>query len=411
MRADVAGFLREAGRGLTRGGYALRSGLVVVQIALALTLLIGAGLLMHSFVRLLDTSPGFNATNLVTLSTQLAQSDLAPERRRAVYTAVREKLMALPGVQNVGAVSRLPMLGQNLGSSMWIEGRNQTSAESTSVEYRVATPSYFPTMGIKLISGRFFDDHDESAAGSMVLINETAAKKFFAGEDPVGKRIKLGANPATLPWMNIIGVIGDIRHFGLDLEARPEAYRPYAATPLLAPNLVIRSASDPKSMISSMAAAVRSVNASMPVYNLFRMEELVARSTAQRRFTMALLIGFAAAALLLAAVGIYGAVSQSVAQRTQEIGIRMALGAEPISALRMVLIEALKLAGIGAVIGLIAAFPISRAMKSLLYEISPLDPAVFVLAAITLGALAVAASIPPARRATKVDPVVALRHE
>src|SRR5207244_801599 len=265
------------------------------------------------------------------------------------------------------------------------------------------------TMGIPLRAGRLYDARDDVTASSIVLINETMARLYWPGESPVGRRIKLGPAPATLPWLTILGVVGDIRHFGLDADPHPEIYRPYAHNPLSAPVLLIRTDVDASALASTLAAQVRSAGPDVPAYNVFRMQELVDRSTAQRRFVMLLLSGFAAAALLLAAVGIYGTVAQTVAQRRHEIGVRMALGASPSAALALVFRQGFVLVSAGIAIGSVAAAALTQWMRKMLFGIHPLDPAAFAGAALALAAFAALACYIPARRATRVDPLAALR--
>jgi putative ABC transport system permease protein len=393
------------------GHHRVRSALVMGQVALALVLLVGSGLLIRSFQRLLEVNPGFNPRNLVTISTQVPAAARTPEQRTAVFRAMRNQLAAVPGVVSVAAVSRLPLLGRSLGSWVFVEGKSMPGTPTADVEYRVATGNYFAAMGIPLRAGRLFDDHDDANAASVLLINETMARKFWRGENPIGKRVKLGAVPERLPWITVIGVVGDIRHVGLDTEPRSEIYRPYAVNPLGAPALVIRTRVDPGPMASSLSAAVRSVNAEVPAYDVFLMEALVDRSTRERRFVMLLLSGYAFAALLLAGVGIYGTVSQSVVQRTQEIGLRMALGASPRTVLRMVFRAGLRLLAVGIGLGSMAALGLTWLMRSMLFEVRPLDPLAFAAAAAVLAAFAMLACYLPARRATRVDPLIALRHD
>ena len=411
LRAQIADGLREAGRGFTVGHHRVGSALVMGQVALALVLLVGSGLLIRSFQRLLDVKLGFNPHNLVTISTQLPAAARTPEQRTAVFRAMRDQLAAVPGVVGVAAVSRLPLTGRSLGSWVFVEGKSMPGAPAAEVEYRVATGSYFATMGIPLRAGRLFDDHDDANAAAVMLINQTMARKFWPGENPIGKRVKLGAAPERQPWIAVIGVVADIRHLGLDTEPRPEIYRPYAVNPLGAPILVIRTHSDPAPMASSLSSAVRSVNAEIPAYDVFLMEALVDRSTRERRFVMLLLSGYALAALLLAGVGIYGTVSQSVMQRTREIGLRMALGASPRNVLRMVFRAGLRLLAVGIGIGSLAALALTGLMRSMLFEVRPLDPLAFAAAAAVLAAFAMLACYLPARRATGVDPLIALRHD
>jgi putative ABC transport system permease protein len=334
-----------------------------------------------------------------------------PEKRTAVLRLMREKLMALPGVRAVAAVSRLPLQGRNLGSWLFVEGQPMDGRPGEDVEYRVATPDYFAVMGVPLRAGRLFDDHDEANATVVLLINETAARRYFPGDNPIGKRVKLGATPGTAAWITIVGVVGDLRHAGLDAEIRPEIYRPFAMNPLGAPILVIRTAWDPAAMLNTLSATVRSVSHEAPAYDVYPMETLVRRSTAQRGFVMWLLSGFAGAALLLAGVGIYGTVSQSVVQRTQEIGVRMALGASPRQALWLVFADGLRLTAAGIAAGAITGAALTHLIGKLLFEVKPLDPIAFAAAALILTAFSTLACYIPASRATRVEPLAALRQE
>ena len=411
VRADLESALREAGRGLTAGNHRLRSALVVLQMAVALLLLVGSGLLIRSFQRVLGISPGFDARNLVTISTQMPGTARTPAQRAATYRLIHDRLMAVPGVRSAAAVSRLPLMGSTLGSWMFVEGQPLSVQARRDVEYRVATSDYFATMGIPLRAGRLYDQHDDANAGSVLLVNQTAARLFWPGEEAVGKRVKLGANPEQQPWITVIGVVGDLRHEGLDVAPRPEIYRPYPVNPLGAPILVIRTGSDVRPLIPMLTAAIQSVSAEVPAYNIYEMETLVARSTAQRRFVMWLLTGFAVAALLLAGVGIYGMLAQAVVQRTQEIGLRMALGASPAKALALVLGQGIRLMLAGMAAGSLAAIGLTRLMRKLLFEVRPLDPLVFGAAAAVLALIAMLACYLPARRATRVDPMTALRSD
>jgi putative ABC transport system permease protein len=300
------------------------------------------------------------------------------------------------------------MQGMSLGSALFIEGKSTPGEQGPDVEYRVVTDNYFATMGIPLRSGRIFDDHDAHPE-SVLAINQTMAQRFWPGESPLGKRIKLGPSPETKPWITIVGVVGDIRHFGLDAEPRPEIYRPFAYNPLGAPILAIRTAGDPVALAETLAARVRSVSEEAPAYHVSSMQDLVDRSTMQRRFAMWMLTVFSLAALVLAAVGIYGTMSQAVAQRTQEIGLRMALGSSPGEAMALVFRDGMKLAALGIAIGTVGAAALTHLMRKLLFEVQPLDPVAFAFAAAVLAAFAALACYVPARRATRVDPLVALR--
>lgn len=409
LNGDLHDTLRQAGRGLTRVSHRLRAALVTLEVAAALALLTGAGLLIHSFARLLDVSPGFDPHNLISITTQTPPTLAKPEQRAALYQRIRDELLAVPGLESVDAVSRLPLSGSTLGSSVLVEGRTPRQGEGPSVEFRRATPGYFATMRIPLHAGRLFDDHD--GAAQVAVVSESMQRRLWPGESALGRRIKLGPNPAQLPWVTVIGIVGDVRHYALDTEAPATVYVTYAQSPLYSPILVIRTRADAASMLPTLAARIRGIDAALPVYEMYSMETLIDRSTAQRRFVMSLLTGFALAALLLAAVGVFGAVSQSVAQRTREIGLRMALGSSPGEAVAMVFRDGMKLALLGAAIGIAAAAGLTQLLRNLLFEIQPLDPVSFVGAVITLLAFAALACYLPARRATRVDPLMALRQE
>jgi predicted permease len=410
LTQDAAGnALRDAGRGLVAGHRRLREVLVAGQVAVALVLLVGAGLLIRSFRNLLDVPPGIEAHNLFTMSTQLPPTARQPAQRAAMWDRIRTQLESTPGVAGAAAVSRLPFGGATLGTWVFVEGKSVPGEPSKEAEYRVCTSNYFPIMGIPLLAGRYFDAHDDANGALLAIVNRALVRQIFAGENPVGRRVRLGSNPETAPWITIVGVVGDVRHFGLEREPRPEIYRPYAANPLSAPIVVVRTRVDVVGQASELSARVRAVDANIPTYNEIVMEQLVERSTAQRRFVMLLLAGFALSALLVAGVGIYGMVAQAVAQRTAEIGLRMALGASPEAVLRMVFGQGARLMGAGLAVGAVGAAGLAWLMRGMLFAMGPLDPVAFSAAAATLAAFALAACYIPARRATRVDPMAALR--
>jgi len=402
--------LRDAGRGLVTGNRRLRTVLVAGQIALALVLLVGAGLLIRSFRNLLEVHPGIEAHNLISLGTQLPSSARTPEQRKAIWERVRASLESTPGVTGTALVSRLPFSGGNLGTWIFVEGRSVPGEPGMEAEYRVCTANYFTVMGIPLRAGRFFDTRDDANPGSVAIINQTMARQLWPGIDPVGKRMKLGSTPETEPWITVIGVVGDVRHFGLEVEPRPEMYRTYAVNPLGSPFLVARTRVDAASLVAELSAKVRAIDPDMPTSRETVMERLVARSTAQRRFVMMVLAGFALVALAVAGAGIYGIMAQAVAQRTAEIGLRMALGATPSAVFAMVFRQATRVTGAGIATGFALAAGLAWLMRGLLFGVPPLDPVAFLAAAVTLAAFALTACYVPARRATRVDPVVAL-HE
>jgi putative ABC transport system permease protein len=385
----------------------------VAEVALSITLVAGAGLLVRSFVRLLDVNPGFRAENLVSLRFLMPQSSYPePQQRAKFYRRLEERLKATPGVVSVGAVTRLPLQqAGNITSTLLIDGRPGPEGARPEVDFRRASPDYFETMGVPLLEGRAFVEQDATDEQPVALVNEAMARRYWPGESAVGRRIKLGANPDASPWITVVGVVGNVRHLGLDSEPRPEAYRHLLTSPPTAPVVVVRTATDPLGLVPTLRAAVRELDRDLPAATAQTMDEIISRSVAERRFLMLLLGGFAAVALLLASVGIYGVVSNSVAQRTHEIGVRMALGATRRDVLRLVISQGMRPALCGVAIGLVAALALTRVMRVLLFGVGSHDPVAFAAAALLLAAVALAACYLPARRATKVDPMVALRYE
>ncbi len=389
----------------------LRGLLVVSEIALALMLLIGAGLMIKSFARLMTVAPGFDPGNVLTL--QLSLSDLKydnNEKISAGYQQIIERISTVPGVSSVGAISRMPLAGDRASSGMRIEGREERPGERAEVHYRVVTPGYFPTLGISLRGGREFNERDTRDTPGVVAINESAARKYWPNEDPIGRRIRLGPNP-NAPWQSIIGVVSDAHNFGLDTDARPEVYVSYLQSPSDRMRLVIRTSTEPLNFISAIRAAVHAVDKDLPLAQVMTMDELLARSIGKQRLTLFLLVFFAAVALSLAAVGVYGVMSYSVAQRTHEIGVRIALGAQTRDVLRLVIRQGMMWALSGVAIGLVGALALTRLMRGLLFGVSATDIATFAIVAFLLTGVALLACWLPARWATRVDPMVALRYE
>ena len=378
-------------------------------------LLIGAGLLLRSFARLLDVKPGFNTENLLTLQIGLPNASYQqPQKRIAFMQQLEASLKAAPEVSSVGFVTRLPLMSalNNITTYLAIEGREVAAGDRPEIDFRRASTGYFQTMGIPLFRGRLVTEQDVTNNTGSVLINEAMAKRFWPGEDPVGKRISTALSTGQqTQWQTIAGVVGNVRHLGLDVGPRPEIYYHTNTSPPFGPVLVIRTTADPKRLISIARAKIRELDAEVPISNVNTMEQLVAQSVAQRRFGMFLVGIFAALALLLAAIGIYGVVSYSVAQRTQEIGVRMTLGANATDVLKMVLKNGMSLALIGVGIGLAGAFALTRLMARLLFEVTPTDAMTFTIVSLALIGVALLACYLPARRAMKVDPLVALRYE
>lgn len=417
LKFDLHSALKEGGRTAIadRSQRRLSSLLVIAETAMAMVLLIGAGLLLKSFAHLLDVKPGFNTENVLTMQIGLPNAAYQePQKRAQLLKQLETNLAAAPEVSSVGFVTRLPLMSalNNITSFLAIEGREVPPGERPEIDFRRASTGYFKTMGIPLLSGRLVTEQDVSNNTGSVLINEAMAKRFFAGEDPVGKRISTANSTGQqTQWQTIVGVVGSVRHLGLDVEPRPEIYYHTNTSPPFGPVVVIRTTSDPQRLISIARAKVRELDRDVPISNVNTMEQLVAQSVAQRRFGMFLVGIFAALALVLAVVGIYGVVSYSVAQRTNEIGVRMALGASASDVLRMVLKNGMTLALIGVGIGLAAAFAVTRLMVAMLFDVKPTDVATFAIVSVGLILVALLACYVPARRAMKVDPLVALRYE
>jgi putative ABC transport system permease protein len=389
----------------------LRNALVVSEVALALMLLVASGLLIRSFIRVLDVNPGFRTDHLILVSTGVPTVRYAqPQQRLDLYYSLEEKLRNIPGVTSVGAVSRFPLSGatgsNNVTSYFTIEGQTVATGERPEIDYRIASTDYFETMGIPLLRGRKFTRQDST---QVAIINEAAAKKFWPNQDPIGKRINFG-DPAQVPWVSIVGIVGDIRHLGLQFEPRAEVYRPYANNPLTGPAIAVHTATDPATLPSLIRAEVHSVESEMPV-TINSIDELIALSVAERRFSMLVLGVFAGLAMLLAVVGIYGVMSYAVSQRTQEIGVRIALGAGTPQLLAMIIREGLLLTGIGVFIGAAGASVVTRAMAKFVFQISTMDFVTYLSVSSALLAVTLLACFVPAYRATRVDPLIALRHE
>ncbi len=405
--------LKDAGRGSTDDGRRrlIRGSLVVLEVALALVLLVGAGLLIKSFLRLRSVDPGFNPAGALTAQIPLSQRKYPEDSQRvAFYTQLIEKVAALPGVQAAGAAMVTPLSGNDFVLGFRIEGRPPYPAGSEpDTNYYSVTPGYFKAMGIPLLRGRLFTERDTKDAPRVIIINETMAKRFFPGEDPIGKRLHVTMGPVL--YREIVGIVGDVKHYSLDQEAKAQTYEPYAQQPFSGMTLVARTSGDPAGLSSAIRGEVLKIDKELPISNVKTLEQYLSTSIAQQRFSVLLLGIFAAVAMALACVGIYGVLSYSVTQRRREIGVRMALGAARRDVLRLVVGHAMLLTLIGVAIGLGAAFALTRVMSTLLFGVSATDPMTFGLIALLLIAVALLAALVPARRATKVDPMVALRCE
>jgi putative ABC transport system permease protein len=388
--------------------------LVIVELALTLVLLAGAGLMIKSFLRLLSVDPGYDPKNVLTMMIPLneAKYPQGSPQTEAFYQEALTRVKAIPGVKAVATVLGLPLTGGSWSALFTIEGRPLApDAPQPSVEVSDVSQDYFRVMGMRLRAGRGFTEHDNENAPRVIIINETMVRRYFSGEDPIGKRILFGLkNPST---QTIIGVAADVKRYGLEAEVHPEVYEPYHQNRqgMGFITLAVRTTGDPLNLAAAVRQQIRAIDADQPIINVMTMEQRVAESVAPRRFQMLLFGGFAAVALILAAVGAYGVISHSVSRRTHEIGVRMALGAESRDVLLIIIRQGMSLALIGVAIGLASALALTRVMSSLLFNVMPTDPAIFAGVSLLLAGVAILAAYLPARRATKVDPMVALRSE
>jgi putative ABC transport system permease protein len=416
-RSDVAGMLKEGGRTtLGPGQHRFRQGLVVLEMAMSLLLLAGAGLLLRSFVELRRVDLGFDPSRILTMRIALPPNEYPDTTSvTAFYRRLIDGVNELPGVQSSAAVRVLP-LTRTIGDwSITLEGRPRVPGENPNGDWQVVTPGYFQTMRIPLIRGRFFTETDMASGALSVVVSEAMAAAYWPNADPVGQRFRLGT--ANQPWMTIVGVAGQVRHNALVEEPRTEIYLPHAQMPAevgFAPagmTLVVRTAPDPLTLVPAVRQVVRSIDAGLPVGEIRAMDSVVDDALSGSRFTALLLGVFAAVALLLAAIGIYGTISLLVAQRARELGIRMALGARRGTILAMVLRRGMTLALIGAATGLVAAFLLTRVLESLVYGVGTLDALTLATVPLALCLVALMACLAPALRAARLDPVVTLREE
>lgn len=403
--------MRESSVGIKRNR--TRSALVISEIALSLILLVGATLLFQSLRRILAVSPGFEPNNVLTADVSVSNAKYPEkEQRAAFYSEALGRIAALPGVESASIVYPLPLGGSFESYTFDIAGQPPfPPGQQPSADRRIISPDYFRTMSTPVRKGRAFGTLDQATAPAVMIVNDTFARRFFPGEEVIGKRIipGEGRQPVT---REIVGVVGDVRHEGLDVEPTPEYYIPYEQASVDDMTVVARTtAVNPTSIAMPLRDVIRAMDKEQPVYNIRPMTQLLTESLAQRRFNLILLGGFALLALVLAGIGIYGVMSYSVAQRTREIGVRIALGAQSRDVLKMVLFHALGLTAIGLALGLVGAFALTRFLVTLLFEIKPTDLTTFAIVSIVLGAVAITACLIPARRATKVDPLVALRYE
>jgi predicted permease len=398
------------GRGRIR---IVRHGLVAAEVALAVVVLFAAGLMIKSVARLLSVDPGLDDRNVLLMDISLPQDDTYGAPTRTSFCAdVQRELASLPGVQSVGAISHLPLSGANAGRGLSIEGRPiPPPDQGVSGNYRLTCPGYFASLGIPLVHGRDFNDGDTTTAPGVVIINEEMARRHFPGEEPIGQRLKLGPPTSSQPWLTIVGVARNVRHFGLDSPIRREIFRPYSQAVWPEMTIAVKTVVEPTTLSFAAKAGLARIDPEQPVSRLRTMQEVVSDSIGGRRFPMLLLALFSSVALILAAIGVYGVVSYIVSQRTREMGIRVALGARRAQVVQLVVSGSLRPIVAGLVVGVGGAVLASRLLSTLLYEVKPSDPIVLAGIVSILGVTAAAASWLPARRAANVDPLVALREE
>jgi putative ABC transport system permease protein len=403
--------LKDAGRGTTAVRHRIRNSLVIVEVALALMVLICSGLMIRSFIRLLRVDPGFNPSNALAVDIVLPGRKYPnSDNYLAFFSQLVERTEALPGVVAAGLSQSLPILDDFL-VGFKIQGRPPVPPEEgKSTNYYAVTPDYFTAMGIPLLRGRLFTDQDDNNAPPVAIINETMAKQHFPDEDPIGKGIYLSQGPGE-KFREIVGIVGDVKQYGLARPSTLQTYEPYLQMPFSGVTLVVRTEGNPAALSGAIRSEVLAIDQEQPISRVRTLDQVISASVQQQHFLMLLLGVFAAVALILAAVGLYGVMNYAVTQRTHEIGIRMALGASAGNVLRLIVGHGMLLAFIGIAIGLAGAFAVTRLMETLLFSISTTDPLTFAGISVLLTGVALVACLAPARRAIKVDPMLALRHE
>jgi len=416
MHSEASAPMKESSRASTahRRSNRSRSAMVVSEIALALMLLTGAGLVVASFQKVTNSDLGFKPDHVLSLQLFLPPDRYPsenPMKRRQFVEQVEKRMNALPGVQSAGVVNFLPLTGFWGTTSFLLRGQTaQKQDQAPEADNRIVTPGYLRTMGIPLLRGRNFTDADRAGGLQVAMINQTMAKQFYKGKDPVGEALNLGS--ADKPdWWQIVGVTGDVRAFGQDQPTHADIYRPFDQRPFPLVAFTLRTETDPASMVKAAEEAMWSVDPGLPVLKAIPMDLLASQTLAVRRASSALISAFAVLALVLACIGIYGVMAYAVTQRKQEIGVRMALGAGRGDVLRMMMGLGVRLTLFGVVLGLVGALALTRLMASLLFEVNAMNPLIFLIAAMVLIAVAMAASYLPARRAASIDPMRALRTE
>ena len=406
--------IKEGARGsASRSSRMLGDAFVISQIALSLILLISAALLVRSFRNLVSVDPGFSAHNVLSATLSLPELRYREEVQvRAFYNQLLDRVQRLPGVSSAALCQVVPFSGGGGGYAFTVEGYQPKQGEPTRDTWRRSvTPDYFATMGIKILKGRPFETNDREASPLVAIVDEKLAREYWPNEEPIGKRLRLGGATSKAPWLTIVGVVSSVKNRRLDEDAKFYVYQPFSQWAPRETSIVVRTTIDPTSMTASVRSQVAALDAELPLFNITTVDDSVTRSVSTKRLSTGLLLAFAVTALLLAVIGIYGVISLNVSNRTNEFGIRLALGAQPRNVLRLVLAQGMRVTTIGVAVGIGAALLLTRLMETLLFGVTPTDPFTFIGVAGLLALSALLAAYIPARRATKVDPMVALRYE